>query len=249
MYGVHGHLGNVVNCRSRCRLLRGRIFGQLALKGPAVDTEKLRSLGYIPIAVGENTLDVLPFDSGEGWHGGWGLASSRVRTEFRVGVEDLLSVSRFCEVMVSPELQGLHRSGNASVTGQHDYRDGRVDLLNILNEIQPAEIGHLQIQQNEIRTDTRDKAQTFFFRAGFMGFALAIAKSPAEPVSENLIVVYDDDSRTIGWNGFKYGHFAYWGAAEWQSNHDRARTRMTTRRRVFARKDKPGMRRGPFPAQ
>ena len=95
MLGADEPLYNVVNCRRRLRLLNGRILRQLALQGSAVDTKKLCRLGYVPTAIGENALNVLPFDSGEGWNTGWGVALGRVRTQFHVCIENLIGIGRF----------------------------------------------------------------------------------------------------------------------------------------------------------
>ena len=149
--------------------------------------------------------------------------------------------------MVSPEFQRLHCSGNASVAGQHNYCDGGINLLNVLNQIESAEIGHLQIKQNKVRTDARRELQAFCLRVGLMGLAATVAKRAAEPVSKYLIVVYNDDSQTIGCYWFMNRHFSYWAVAESHSTQDLAPTRMTTRHRGFVRTDRPGMRRVPFP--
>ncbi len=179
MLGADEPLYNAANCRRRLRLLNGRILRQLALQRPAVDTKKLCCLGYVPTAIGENALNVLPFDPGEGWHTGWCVALGRVRTQFHICIENLIGIGRFCQVMVSPEFQRLHSRGNASVTGQHNHCDGGINLLNVLNQIESAEIGHLQIKQDQVRTDARRELQAFCLRVGLMGLAATVAKRSA----------------------------------------------------------------------
>lgn len=166
---------NVVNCRRPDDLLGWRIFRQLALKRPPMNAQKFRGLRDVPVAVGKNALDMFPFDSRKRRHGGWRMLLGRVYAQFSISIENLFGVSGFCQVMIGAEFQRLHRGGNASISREHHHRDCRIDLFDALNQIQSAEIGHLHVEQHEIRTDALRKLHALFFRTGFMSFATAVA--------------------------------------------------------------------------
>ena len=163
-----------------------------------MNAQKFCGLRYVSIAIGKNPLDVFPLDSGKRRHGGWGVFVGSINAQLSIGIENLFSVSRLCKVVICAEFQSLHRRRNASITREHHDCDCRINLLDALNQIQSAEIGHLQVEQHEVGTDAFRQLQALLLRAGFMSFATAVAKRAAQTASEYLVVIDNYDYRVFG---------------------------------------------------
>ena len=163
-----------------------------------MNAEKFRGLRYVSIAIGKHALDMFPFDPRKRRHCCWSVLLSSVEAQLSVCIENLFSVGGLCEVMVGAEFQCLHCCGNASISREHHDCDRRIDLLDALDQVEPAEIGHLKVKQHEVRADALRELQALFLRAGFMSFATAVAKCAAEPASENLVVIDNHNHRTFG---------------------------------------------------
>ena len=65
--------------------------------------------------------------------------------------EDLVDARRFGQVVLSAELDGLHRGGDAPETSEHDDLDSGEAAAQGLNQIEPAFARHSQIDYGFVR--------------------------------------------------------------------------------------------------
>ena len=66
------------------------------------------------------------------------------------GVEKPVEVGGLGDVVIGPEPHGLDRRFQLPVPGDHDERDLGLELLDLLQDLHPIHLGHLDVAENEI---------------------------------------------------------------------------------------------------
>jgi hypothetical protein len=210
-----------------------------------VNAQKFRGLRNVSVAIGEHTLDVFPFNSGKRRHRSRRVFFGGIRAQLSIGIENLFSVSRLCKVVICAEFQSLHCRRNASITREHHDGDRRINLLDSLNQIQSAEIGHLQVEQHEVGADAFRELQALLLRAGFMSLATAVAKRATQTASEYLVVIDNHDYRALRRQWSRRRHASCSGVRVLPNIHVQVRIRKTAVHREFARTSAPETLRAP----
>jgi hypothetical protein len=176
-----------------------------------MDAQEFRSLGYVTGAIGKNTLDVFPFHSSKRRYGRWGVFMRRVLIQIMVRIKDLLGVGRLTEVVIGAQFQRLHGRRDTSVTGQYDHRDGGIQLLDVLDQINSIETRHLQIEQDKVGTHASCETAGFFRSLCLMSLATAIVECPAKPIPEYRIVIDYKNNKMIAGRFLRTSHASYQG--------------------------------------
>ena len=75
----------------------------------------------------------------------------------RDGFEQLFAVVRLLQILERPQTQGIHRRIDRAVGREQNDDDRFVEIGELLEQIEPAHAGHLEIGQHEIKMPVRDK--------------------------------------------------------------------------------------------
>ena len=168
-----------------------------------MDSEEFCCLRYITGAIRKDALNMFPFDSRKRRDRRRSLPRDRAFDEVAIRGEDLFGIRRLAEVVIGAEFQRLHRGCDAAVSSEDDHRDGGIHLLDLLNEVESIEAGHLQIEQDEVGAYITSDLQRPCGGAGFVSFAASIPECPAQTVTECLIVVDDQYNERVACRFFK----------------------------------------------
>src|SRR5262245_26420353 len=125
-----------------------------------MNSQKLCGLTDIPRAIGQHALNVLPFDTCKAGYRNRRLFPRQFRAKVLIRRENLVHVDGFAEVMIRAELQCLQRRRNAAVSRKNDQSGCCVERLERLNEIETADVRHLEIEQNKVRTQSAREFQS-----------------------------------------------------------------------------------------
>ena len=160
--------------------------------------QQFGALRDIAAAIRQYPLNVFPFDAGKGWdrHGRLPASAFAIPECFKRR-KNLLHVNWFAEVMVGAALDCLNRGRDTSITGQHNDRDGGIQLPLVPDYVEPGFASHFQVHDGQVGGQFDGESSRRGAVGGAKRFPAAKLERPAQPFAKPLVVIDDQHCRLI----------------------------------------------------
>lgn len=106
--------------------------------------------------------------------------------------EQLVFVNRLGEVRVGPELESLYRGAAVTLGRGHDHRSIRASCLQLLQQLQSRDAGHVQIRDDQVVVVAEEKLQSVLTAMGGVAY-VPLGLEPAAQKPRCLDFVVDDE--------------------------------------------------------
>ena len=177
-------------------LASGRMLRELALESTAVHRERTGGLRHVASVLLQYPIDVLPLEAVDG-HG------FRTRRHFLVagfsleGIDEVVGVRGFGQVVRGAELDRLDRRGNAAVAGQNHDASMRVETDQGRHKLETGPIGQPQVHHGVLRRVFVSRPCCLLSGKSDPYIESTLLEGPGERVAQHAVVVDQQQARRV----------------------------------------------------